>query len=239
MKLLRKPGQPKPFKYIYEPHDLRVGQCAGIVARHLGFSASDAELIARAAALHDIGKLGISTSIWQKPGPLSVDEWLSVKRHPEIGANWLNEYSSPVMRLASSIAMTHHERWDGSGYPIGLSGHGIPIAGRITMIMDQYDALRSARSYKSSFTHLQACKIILEGDDRTSPEHFDPDLLHLFRRLHQDFNTVFQRLQTGSPTPLDMSSRSIIPSILSDAPAFSHEEPQYVSRDAHYDNQYC
>lgn len=226
MKLLRKPGQPKPFKYIYEAHDVRVGRCAGIVARHLGFSASDAEMIAHAAALHDIGKLGISTSIWQKRGPLTVDEWLSVKRHPEIGADWLNEYSSPVTRLASSIALAHHERWDGTGYPIGLSGHNIPIAGRITMIMDQYDALRSQRSYKPSLTHLQACKIILEGDDRTHPQHFDPDLLHLFRCFHQEFNMVFQSLQTGSPAQRKVSWGSMIPS--SEDLLSSHDEPKYV-----------
>jgi putative two-component system response regulator len=199
MKAILKSDPPKPSKYIYAPHDIRVGRYSEIVARYLGFSPSDAEIIARAAALHDVGKLGISNSIWQKPAPLTPEEWEAVKRHPEIGANWLNGCSSPVKKLARSIALTHHERWDGTGYPLGLSGHKIPIVGRITMLVDQYDALRSARSYKAAFTHLQACSIILEGDDRTRPFHFDPHLLDLFRRFHQDFNALFEGFQTGSP----------------------------------------
>jgi putative two-component system response regulator len=185
----------EPFEYVYASHDLRVGCYAGIVARHLGFNASDAEMIARAAALHDLGKLGISSSIWQKPGPLTAGEWAEVKKHPEIGASWLKGGSSPLMRMAGCIALTHHERWDGTGYPSGLSGHDIPLAGRITMIVDQYDALRSERPYKPSFTHSQTYKIILEGDDRSRPHHFDPDLLNLFRWFHQDFNRVFESLK--------------------------------------------
>jgi HD-GYP domain-containing protein (c-di-GMP phosphodiesterase class II) len=210
MKIPAKQAPPKPFKYAYAPHDLRVGRCAAVVAKHLGFSASDAEMIACAAALHDIGKLGISTSIWQKPGPLTPDEWVAVKRHPEIGANWLNGWPAPVMRLAGCIAMTHHERWDGTGYPLGLSGHSIPIVGRITMIVDQYDALRSARSYKRSFTHSQACSIILDGDDRSRPHHFDPDLLSLFRSFHQDFNSIFESLKKELPTGSEVNWDSMI-----------------------------
>ena len=200
----------KPSQYIYAPHDIRVGRSSEIVARYLGFSRSDAKIIGHAAALHDVGKLGISNSIWQKPAPLTVEEWGAVKRHPEIGANWLNGCSSPVRRLARSIALTHHERWDGTGYPLGLSGHKIPVVGRITMLVDQYDALRSARSYKAAFTHLQACRIILEGDDRTRPVHFDPQLLDLFRRFHQDFNSVFKSFHKRSPTLSAITPLSIV-----------------------------
>ena len=234
MKVLQKRGHSTPLKYVYELHDLRVGRCAGILARHLGLSASDAQMIARAAALHDIGKLGISSSIWQKPGTLTAEEWLAVKRHPEIGADWLSGSSSPVMRLAGSIALTHHERWDGSGYPLGLSGDNIPLAGRITMMMDQYDALRSERSYKLSMTHLQACTIILEGDDRTRPQHFDPNLLDLFRCFHQEFNVVFQSFQKRSSSPQSWGSM-----VVSDTPLFSHTEPKYTSRHHQYDAGHC
>jgi putative two-component system response regulator len=218
---------PKPSKYIYAPHDIRVGRYSGIVARYLGFSPSDADIIARAAALHDLGKLGISNSIWQKPAPLTVEEWTAVKRHPEIGANWLSGCASPVRRMARSIALTHHERWDGTGYPLGLSGHKIPIVGRITMLVDQYDALRSARSYKTAFTHLQACNIILEGDERTHPSHFDPQLLDLFRRFHQDFNTLFEGFEKGPPALSD-----VIPycTLLSDD-LHSDVGQEWVSRD--------
>jgi putative two-component system response regulator len=216
----------KPSQYIYAPHDIRVGRYSEIVARYLGFSRSDAKIIGHAAALHDVGKLGISSSIWQKPAPLTVEEWGAVKRHPEIGANWLNGCSSPVTKLARSIALTHHERWDGTGYPLGLSGHKIPIVGRITMLVDQYDALRSARSYKAALTHLQACKIILEGDDRTRPSHFDPHLLDLFRRFHQDFNALFERFHEG---PLALSDATQYFIVLSDD-GHSDVRPEWVSR---------
>lgn len=208
--LTDKSNPAKPSEYTYGPHDLRVGRCAGILARHCGFGASDAKMIARAAALHDIGKLGISTVIWNKPGPLTTEEWREVKEHPEVGANWLRDSQSPVVVLASRIALSHHERWDGSGYPSGLSGYNIPLVGRITSIVDQYDALRSERSYKPSFSHSQTCRIILEGDGRSCPSHFDPDLLRLFRRFHQDFNEVFEGFQEIPPALRDVSWDPVI-----------------------------
>jgi putative two-component system response regulator len=96
--------------------------------------------------------------------------------------------------MAKEVALTHHERWDGSGYPRGLKGPQIPITGRIVMLCDLYDALRSRRPYKPAFPHEKTCDIILNGNDRTQPTHFDPELLEVFREIHQEFNGIYSAI---------------------------------------------
>ncbi|MCB1032713.1 MAG: HD domain-containing protein, partial [Acidobacteria bacterium] len=117
--------------------------------------------------------------------------------HTVIGAALLEGSSSSLMELARKVALTHHERWDGSGYPQGLCGEEIPLAGRIVMLCDQYDALRSHRPYKPPFDHQTVCRILLEGDERTRAEHFDPRVLAAFEQVQEEFGRIF----SGSEDP--------------------------------------
>lgn len=172
-------------------HIARVGRYAAMIARGLGMAEHDSEMIALAGAIHDIGKIGIGHSILLKPAPLTSQEFEILKAHTIIGEQILSASSDPLLRMAASIALTHHERWDGSGYPYGLVGEQIPLAGRIVMLADQYDALRSPRVYKPSLDHKTVCDILLRGDAITRPEHFDPKLLTLFREIEPQFAQAF------------------------------------------------
>ena len=112
-------------------------------------------------------------------------------REPWRGLKWVVREYGAWVRLARSIALSHHERFDGSGYPYGLSGEQIPIEGRILTLADQYDALRNTRCYKPAFDHDTTCRILIDGDDRTRPQHFDPRVLAAFKELHGRFAEVF------------------------------------------------
>lgn len=137
-------------------HTERVGVTAAEIAARLGLAAEQVELLREAAPLHDVGKLAISDTILLKPGKLSAEEYEVMKTHAELGARLLSGSSSPVLQMAAVIAATHQERWDGTGYPAGLAGEGIPLVGRIVAVADVFDALTHDRPYKSAWPTEQA-----------------------------------------------------------------------------------
>lgn len=184
-------------------HVIRVGRFAGLIAKQLGCTDSDAELIEHAAILHDAGKIGIADSILLKPGKLSPEEYRTMKRHCEFGERILRAQPSdesqpflrqsrspstrsPVLRMAAVIARTHHERWDGTGYPNQLAGEDIPIVGRITAVADVFDALSSKRCYKEAMPLEQCIEIMCKERGK----HFDPKVLDAFLERIDDATQI-------------------------------------------------
>jgi putative two-component system response regulator len=160
-------------------HTMRVGKLAGMLALALGMPEEEAELIALAAPLHDIGKLGVPDSILLKPGRFTPEEFNHMKTHTIIGGSILEEIHFPVLQLAKTIALTHHERWDGAGYPNGLKGEDIPICGRIVAVADFFDALTHERPYKKAWPEEDAIEEIC----KESGAHFDPQVVKAFLRM--------------------------------------------------------
>jgi response regulator RpfG family c-di-GMP phosphodiesterase len=171
-------------------HILRVGNYCALLARQLNFPEKFVQTIRIQATLHDVGKIHVSPAILKKPDKLTDDEWREMKLHTTHGSKIIGGHHR--MSTADRIALSHHERYDGSGYPNGLSGEQIPIEGRILNLADQYDALRNARCYKPAFDHATTYRIIIEGDGRTLPQHFDPQVLAAFKEIHQSFEEVFE-----------------------------------------------
>ena len=171
-------------------HIMRVGNYCALLAKQLNMPDKFVKRIQIQASLHDVGKIHVSPDILKKSGKLTENEWSEIKMHPLHGTKIIGSHQR--MSTAAKIALTHHERYDGSGYPHGLSGDQIPIEGRIMNLADQYDALRNARCYKPAFDHETSYRIILEGDGRTIPQHFDPQVLAAFKAIHEDFAEVFE-----------------------------------------------
>ena len=194
-------------------HVVRVAANAAIIARELGLPPQLVELMTLASPLHDVGKIGIPDSILSKPGPLTAEEKAIMQRHCEIGAEILNPDSSsarlsrvwriekqetaeisaqgnPLLVVASTIALAHHERWGGSGYPGGVQGESIPIEARITSLADVYDALRSARPYKVPLSDARALQVIEQGVGG----QFDPDVYAAFQRGLPEIRRAFENL---------------------------------------------
>ena len=185
-------------------HVIRVGRYAAIIASAMGYPTNKLQMLEQAAQLHDVGKIGIPDSILFKPGklepdqydmmkrhccigkqiiePISEKDWQVLKTHTRKGENLLHMRSSPLLMLAARIAQTHHEKWDGSGYPLGLSGEDIPLEGRMVAVADVFDALSSERPYKKAFPREKCFEILEEGRGK----HFDPQVLDAFFSKSQE-----------------------------------------------------
>jgi putative two-component system response regulator len=178
-------------------HIKRVGHYCRHLARELGWDEEDQESIFYASPMHDIGKVVIPSEILQKPGPLTAEEFTVAKGHTTAGARILQGSTSAFLQLAEVIALSHHERHDGGGYPRGLRGEEIPIAGMIMNIADQYEALRSVRPYKAPLNHERVVEIITRGDGRTMPSHFHPRVLEAFADSGARFAAIFDEFAAG------------------------------------------
>ena len=160
-------------------HIMRMGHFSALIAAALGCSETYYDDLLYASRMHDVGKIGIPDAVLRKPGPLDADEWATMRRHPEIGAEIIGEHPAGVLQLAREIALAHHEKWDGSGYPQGLAGEAIPLSARIVAIADVFDALTTRRPYKEPWP-VQAA---MDHIAAQAGQHFDPALVQLFTPL--------------------------------------------------------
>jgi putative two-component system response regulator len=169
-------------------HVLRTGRCSELLAAAVGWDVAGVDRIRLAAPLHDIGKICVPDSILRKPGKLTPDEFLIVQTHTLWGARILSGFASPVLQMAREIALSHHERWDGRGYPAGWAESAIPESARIVAIVDVFDALTHDRVYRPAFPESEVIRLMKA--DRAS--HFDPRLLDIFMSLLPEMQAIAQ-----------------------------------------------
>lgn len=170
-------------------HVMRMSHYAQVIALAYGFSEQKAEDLLHAAPMHDIGKIGIADSILLKPGKLTVEEYQEMQKHPLIGAEIIGDCESDLLKMAKAVALYHHEKWDGTGYPFGLSGEQIPVEARIVALSDVFDALTSARPYKQAWSIEQT----LQHIRAQKGQHFEPLLVDLLEQNLQQILAIKQR----------------------------------------------
>lgn len=182
-------------------HIVRIGFLAEALALFLGQPKAYAQLLRKAAPMHDIGKIGIPDNVLKKPGPFTPEERLVMNRHPDIGADILGKSRIALFQMASEIALTHHERWDGQGYPNQLAGQAIPLSGRIVTIVDFYDALTMDRVYRPAFSHEKAMNMLMAESGKA----FDPALVDCFMQHSDDLRAVRERVTARRMTFADLA----------------------------------
>ena len=170
-------------------HIYRMSRYSQLLALAIGFTKEQGELLLTTAPLHDIGKIAIPDTILLKPAALDEQEFEIIKTHTTLGAKMLSGSDSVFLKMAESIAISHHEKWDGSGYPFGIKGEEIPLAGRICAVADVFDALSSARPYKKAWTFEETMTEIRY----LKTTHFDPRLVEAFQDIKQDIKAVYDK----------------------------------------------
>jgi putative two-component system response regulator len=183
-------------------HIVRMGYLAERLARLAGQPADWAAMLRKAAPMHDVGKIGIPDGVLKKPGSFTPEERAVMNRHPEIGAGILGQSRIPLFQLAAEVALSHHERWDGSGYPNGLAGTAIPLAGRLVAVVDFFDALTMDRCYRVAFSDTQALQMLGAEAGRA----FDPDLVALFLRHAQAMVALRDDINQRQPNFADLAA---------------------------------
>jgi putative two-component system response regulator len=173
-------------------HVIRMSHYTRLLALSAGFSADRAEVLFHAAPMHDIGKIGIPDQILQKPGPLDEEQWAVMRQHPAIGAGIIGRHKNELLETARVVALGHHERWDGSGYPRAKKGADIPIEARIIAVADVFDALCSARPYKEPWPLERAVAYVKDNSGRL----FDPELVPRFLELMPDVLAIQKQYST-------------------------------------------
>jgi len=172
-------------------HIIRISKISAMLGKIMGMNDSECDLLFNASPMHDTGKIGIPDRILFKPGKLVGEEWEVMKTHAEIGADMLSGYDSALLEMAYIIALSHHEKWDGTGYPKGLAGEEIPLVGRIVAIADVFDALTSERKYKQAWSLEDTVALLKKERGR----HFDPDLVDRFLELLPEILKIRQEYQ--------------------------------------------
>jgi putative two-component system response regulator len=175
-------------------HIVRMSHYSHLIAQNMGVSSHWADLLLNAAPMHDVGKIGVSDHVLLKPGKLDAEEWSLMRRHPEIGAEIIGDHPSEILRMSREIALCHHEKYDGSGYPRQIQGEEIPLSARIVSIADVFDALTSVRPYKKAWPVEMALNHMVSE----SGTHFDPHLLEIFREIMPSILKIKEMYAEGS-----------------------------------------
>ncbi len=184
-------GRPRVHDSERDNHVVRMGEFCALLAGKLGLNESFIRSIRLQSQLHNVGNIFMPLEILNKKGVPNFQEWEIIRTHTQLGAQIIGDH--PRLAMAHAIALSHHENWDGSGYPNWLKGEQIPLAGRIASLADRYDVLRAARPYKPAMDHQAVVEKISQGDDRIKPVFFDPNILKAFLELAPQFEETYER----------------------------------------------